>query len=58
MHTKKKKESKHNTKDSNQITREENKRGKEKKTYKNKSKTVNTVEIRTFILIITLNVND
>ena len=30
-HTKKKKESKHNTKDSHQITREENKRGKGKK---------------------------
>ena len=30
IHTKKKKESKHNTRDSHQITREENKRGKEK----------------------------
>ena len=30
-HTKKKKESKHNTEDSHQITREENKRGKEEK---------------------------
>ena len=29
IHTKKKKESKHNTKDSYQIIREENKRGKE-----------------------------
>ena len=35
IHTKKKKESKHNYKDSHQITREENKRRKkEKKTYK------------------------
>ena len=30
IHTKKKKESKHNTKDYQQITREEDKRGKEK----------------------------
>ena len=37
MHKKKKKESKHNTKDSHQITRGE----KEKKTCKNKSKTIN-----------------
>ena len=31
IHTKKKKELKHNTKDSHQITREGNKRGKEEK---------------------------
>ena len=31
IHTKKKKESKHNTKNSYQIIREENKRGKEEK---------------------------
>ena len=31
IHTKKKKESKHNNKDSHQITREENKRGREEK---------------------------
>ena len=31
IHTKKKKESKHNTKDSHQITREEHKRGREEK---------------------------
>ena len=31
IHTKKKKEFKHNTKDSHQIIREENKRGKEEK---------------------------
>ena len=30
-HTKKKKQSKHNTKDRHQITREENKRGREEK---------------------------
>ena len=36
--TKKKKESKHNTKDGHQTTREENKRGRKgKKTYRNKS---------------------
>ena len=34
-HKKKKKESKHNTKVSHQITREENKEGKEKKTKTN-----------------------
>ena len=55
IHTKKKKESKHNTKDSHQITREENKRGR-KKTCKNKSKTINKMVIRTYISIITLNV--
>ena len=55
-HTKKKKESKHNAKDSYQITREEEKKGKNK-TYKNKSKTINKIAIRTYILIITLNVN-
>ena len=48
IHTKKKKESKHNTKDSHQITREENKRGR-KKTCKNKSKTINKMAIRTYI---------
>ena len=58
MHKKKKKESKHNTKVSHQITREENQRGREEKmTYKSKSKTINKMAIRTYILIITLNVN-
>ena len=38
IHTKKKKQSKHNTKNSHQITREERGR-EEKKTHKNKSKT-------------------
>ena len=48
-------ESKHNTKVSHQITREENKRGgEEKKTYKNKSKTISKMAIRTYISIITL----
>ena len=55
---KKKKESKHNTKDSNQITREETK-DKEisKNTYKNNPQTINKMAIRTYISIITLNVN-
>ena len=73
IHTKKEKESQHNTKDSHQITREENKTGKrkkrkrgkgkgkrgkgKKKTYKNKSKTINKMAIRTYVSIITLNVN-
>ena len=39
-------ESKHNTKDSHQITREQEKKG-EKKAYKNKSKTINKMEIGT-----------
>ena len=55
IYTKKKKESKRNTKDSHQITGEQ-KKG-EKKTYKNKSKTINKMAIRTYIWINTLNVN-
>ena len=55
-HVKKKKESKYNTKDSHQITREQKRRGR-RKACKNKFKTINKVEIRTYILIITLNVN-
>ena len=56
-HTKKKKQSKYNIKVSHQITREENKRGREEKIYNNKSKTITEMAIRTNILIITLNVN-
>ena len=44
-----------NTKVSYQITRDKNKR--RKKTYKKKSKTINKMAIRTYILIITLNIN-
>ena len=55
-HTKKKKEPKHNIKDSYQITREQ-KRKRREKTYKNKSKTINKMAIGTHILIITLNLN-
>ena len=42
IHTKKKKESKHNTKDSHQIIKEENKRGREEKrpTEKNLKKKI------------------
>ena len=54
-HTNEKKQSKHNTKDSHQITREE-KKGR-KKTNKNKSKTSNKMTIRTYISVITLNIN-
>ena len=58
IHTKKKKKSKANTKDSHQIIREENKRGREEeKTYKNKYKTINKMAIRIYISIITLSVN-
>ena len=56
-HTKEKKQSKHNTKASHQITKKEKKRKGGKKTYKNKSKTINKRAIRTYISIITLNVN-
>ena len=53
---KKKKELKHNTKVSHQITREQKRKGR-KKTYKNKSKTINKMAIRTYISKIPLNVN-
>ena len=49
IHTKKKKASKSTTKDSFQITREENKRGK--KICKNKQKTINKITIRTYTSI-------
>ena len=54
IHTKKKKESKHNTKDSHQITREEDKRRRKEK---RPTKTINKMSVKTFIMIITLNVN-
>ena len=54
IHTKKKKHPKLYTKDS-QITREQKRKGK-KKTYKNKSKTIKKMAIKTYILMITLNV--
>ena len=34
-----------------------NKRGREEKTYKNKSKTINKMAIRTYISKVTLNMN-
>lgn len=51
-------ESKHNTKDSHQVTREENKtgRGKKKAPRKIKFKMVNKMEVRTYISKIALNV--
>ena len=52
-----KKTTKHNTKDSHHITREENKRREEKRPTENKPKTINKMEIRKDISIITLNVN-
>ena len=55
IHTKKKKEFKSNTKDSHQITREENKKGK--KICKNKQKTINKIITRTYTSITMLNVN-
>ena len=59
-HTKNKKESKHNTKVSNQITRQGNKREKkirEKKASRNKSKTINKMAVRTYISMISLNIS-
>ena len=53
MHTKKKKESKHNTKISHKILKE-NQRGRDEK---RPTKTDNKIAVRTHILIITLNLN-
>ena len=39
------------------IKSQENKRRRKKKTYKNNSQTINKMAIRTYISIITLNVN-
>ena len=56
-HRNKKKQSIHNSKDSYQTTREENKRRwEEKKTNKNKSKTAHQMATRTHISIMTFNV--
>ena len=55
-HTQKEKAIQTNTKDRHQITREENKITREKKIFKNIPKTINKMA-RTFILIITLNIN-
>ena len=56
--THKRKDSKHNTLDSHQITREESKRRrKEEKDYKNNLKAMNTMAISTYLSIIKLNVN-
>ena len=50
-----KKESKHNTRVSHEITREENKGGREeKRPIKNTSKTMNKMAIRKYIPIIVL----
>ena len=60
-HIYKKKPSKNNTKHSHQTTREEAKEGKKegqtKTMTKKKSKTINQMEIRAYISIITLHVN-
>ena len=55
-HTKKNKHSKHNTGDSHQITREQKRKGR-KKDLQKQSKTIFKMAIRTYILIITSNVN-
>ena len=58
IHTKRKKEAKPNTKDSHQITREENQRRKEKKRpTKTNPKTINKMAIGIYIMVITLNAN-
>ena len=56
--TKKKKKSKHNTKDSHQITREGNKRRKGKKDLQKQIQNINQMTIGTYILIIILNIMD
>ena len=56
-HRERKKESKYNTKESHQITGENNQKKKQKTThYKNNPKTIK-MAIRTYISVITLNVN-
>ena len=50
--TKKKKESKHNTKLNDQITRGQKRKGR-KKTYKNNSKTINEMALRTYTCVST-----
>ena len=52
--SKKKKKSKPDSIDSQQIRREQNKRRKGGKSYKNKSKTINKMTIGTYMLIVTL----
>ena len=54
--TEKEKESKHNMKDSHQISREKNKRGKEEKKFLEINLTTNKMALRAYILIISLNV--
>ena len=54
---KSKRKSKHRTEDSHHFTKEEKKRGREKKPYKNKSKTIKKMAIRTYVSIVILNVN-
>ena len=55
---KKEKESRHNTKDRHQITREKNHKQKDEKTYKNKFKTNNKMATATCISIIILKMMD
>ena len=57
IHTKKKKESKYNTNDRHQVTRDKNKRRGRGMTYKNKFKTMNKMAIRTYRPIIILNIS-
>ena len=57
-HTRKRKESKHKTKNSHQIIRKEGKRKKEqKKNHGNNQKTINKMTINTCLSLIILNVN-
>ena len=55
IYTEKKDKSKYNTKDSHQVTRK--KKSKQKLPTKNNPKTINKMSTRTYISIITLNVN-
>ena len=53
----KRKESKYITKESQQSVREESRRRKEQKNYKNNHKTSNKMAVSTYSSILTLNVN-
>ena len=55
-HTKTRKESRHNTKDSHQIIQEQKKKGA-KTNHRNSPQTINKIAIRTYVSIGTFSVN-
>ena len=56
VHRKMEKESKHNAKDSHQITKEQKRKGR-KQTYENNPKAITKMATRKYVLVITLNAN-